>query len=147
MNDTRLYVLNLLKQSLSCKNAENIEKSIYNFTIQYATNREIVKSWTDSLFVHTYKFKANEILQNITSNQDLINKIEKKQILAKNVAFQAKEDSLVNQEEESEITDGLFQCRNCGSKKTTYYSLQTRSADEPMTNFITCVVCKNRWKM
>jgi transcription elongation factor S-II len=28
----------------------------------------------------------------------------------------------------------------------TYYQLQTRSADEPMTTFVTCVNCDNRWK-
>ena len=25
-------------------------------------------------------------------------------------------------------------------------SLQTRSADEPMTTFVTCIRCSNRWK-
>ena len=45
------------------------------------------------------------------------------------------------------VEDGIFQCKKCKSRKTTYYSLQTRSSDEPMTNFITCIECKNRWKM
>lgn len=31
-------------------------------------------------------------------------------------------------------------------RKTTYYQMQTRSADEPMTTFVTCVNCGNRWK-
>ena len=31
-------------------------------------------------------------------------------------------------------------------KKCTYYQLQTRSADEPMTTFITCLNCNNKWK-
>ena len=52
-----------------------------------------------------------------------------------------------NNLQEEDIADGLFQCSKCKSKKTTYYSLQTRSADEPMTNFITCTNCDNRWKM
>jgi Transcription factor S-II (TFIIS) len=42
--------------------------------------------------------------------------------------------------------DGAFQCGKCGSKKTTYYEMQTRSADEPMTLFIQCVMCRARWK-
>jgi transcription elongation factor S-II len=75
----------------------------------------------------------------------MIENIETKKISAKNIAFEKEtsEDTV----DESEVTDGIFQCRKCGSKKTTYYSLQTRSADEPMTNFITCVHCKHRWKM
>lgn len=43
-------------------------------------------------------------------------------------------------------TDGLFTCKKCKSKKTTYYQMQTRSADEPMTTFVTCTNCNNRWK-
>lgn len=39
-----------------------------------------------------------------------------------------------------------FKCSRCGKKETTYYQLQTRSADEPMTTFVTCVNCNNHWK-
>ena len=28
----------------------------------------------------------------------------------------------------------------------SYYQLQTRSADEPMTTFVTCINCGARWK-
>lgn len=41
---------------------------------------------------------------------------------------------------------GLFKCGKCKSNKTTYYQMQTRSADEPMTTFVTCTNCGNRWK-
>jgi transcription elongation factor S-II len=39
-----------------------------------------------------------------------------------------------------------FKCGKCGQRKCTYYQMQTRSADEPMTTFVTCVNCNNRWK-
>ena len=39
-----------------------------------------------------------------------------------------------------------FVCGKCKSKKCTYYQLQTRSADEPMTTFVTCLDCGNRFK-
>jgi transcription elongation factor S-II len=42
--------------------------------------------------------------------------------------------------------DGAFTCARCKSKKTTYYQLQTRSADEPLTTFVACVACGKRWK-
>eukprot|EP00347_Sterkiella_histriomuscorum_P019547 403341216 len=41
---------------------------------------------------------------------------------------------------------GFFTCKKCHSKNTTYFQMQTRGADEPMTNFITCLDCKNQWK-
>ncbi|KAJ8435123.1 hypothetical protein Cgig2_020766 [Carnegiea gigantea] len=43
-------------------------------------------------------------------------------------------------------TTEQFKCGRCGQRKCTYYQLQTRSADEPMTTFVRCVVCYNRWK-
>ncbi|XP_019414381.1 PREDICTED: transcription elongation factor TFIIS-like [Lupinus angustifolius] len=43
-------------------------------------------------------------------------------------------------------TTDQFKCGRCGQRKTTYYQMQTRSADEPMTTYVTCVVCNNRWK-
>lgn len=41
---------------------------------------------------------------------------------------------------------GMFQCGKCKGTRTTYFQMQTRSADEPMTTFVTCLTCKNKWK-
>ena len=41
----------------------------------------------------------------------------------------------------------LFKCGKCGKRRTTYTQLQTRSADEPMTTFVLCLDCGNRWKV
>ncbi|KAJ9539815.1 hypothetical protein OSB04_026321 [Centaurea solstitialis] len=43
-------------------------------------------------------------------------------------------------------TTDQFKCGRCQKRKCTYYQLQTRSADEPMTTFVTCVNCDNHWK-
>ncbi|KAI5450759.1 transcription elongation factor TFIIS [Naganishia albida] len=40
----------------------------------------------------------------------------------------------------TEAETDAFKCGKCGQNKTRYYQMQTRSADEPMTN------CNNRWK-
>ena len=39
-----------------------------------------------------------------------------------------------------------FVCGKCRSRRTVYFQKQTRCADEPMTTFVRCVVCDNRWK-
>jgi DNA-directed RNA polymerase subunit M/transcription elongation factor TFIIS len=54
----------------------------------------------------------------------------------------AMEAAKANEEDYS----GMFTCGRCKSKRTTFYLLQTRSADEPMTAFITCMACGNKWK-
>lgn len=41
---------------------------------------------------------------------------------------------------------GFFKCGRCQSTKTAFYQKQTRGADEPMTVFVQCLDCKNRWK-
>ncbi|KJP85606.1 transcription elongation factor S-II [Plasmodium fragile] len=41
---------------------------------------------------------------------------------------------------------GEFQCFKCKGYDTVYQQLQTRSSDEPMTTFVTCLKCNNRWK-
>ncbi|KDP21634.1 hypothetical protein JCGZ_03305 [Jatropha curcas] len=43
-------------------------------------------------------------------------------------------------------TTDQFKCGRCGQRKTTYHQMQTRSADEPMTTYVTCVNCNNHWK-
>ena len=40
----------------------------------------------------------------------------------------------------------MFQCGRCKQRKCKYFQMQTRSADEPMTTYVTCMNCGNRWK-
>lgn len=47
---------------------------------------------------------------------------------------------------EATATTDQFKCARCGQRKCTYYQMQTRSADEPMTTYVTCVNCSKRWK-
>jgi DNA-directed RNA polymerase subunit M/transcription elongation factor TFIIS len=49
-------------------------------------------------------------------------------------------------EQNSEATTDTYVCRKCKSNKCTYYQLQTRSADEPMTDFVTCIKCGHHWR-
>ena len=45
-----------------------------------------------------------------------------------------------------EDVGGSFTCGRCKGNKTTYQAKQTRSSDEPMTMFVRCMTCGNRWK-
>jgi DNA-directed RNA polymerase subunit M/transcription elongation factor TFIIS len=147
MNSTREYAVNTLSTFIEGKKACNIEKSILNFTIDYAIQNKIEQTWENSFFIHIYKQKLVTVM-NLLENNEILQKVKDKTIQSKDFAFLTIKDFFSDIDlQNEEVADGLFECGKCGSKKTTYYSLQTRSADEPMTNFITCTKCKNRWKM
>jgi len=40
----------------------------------------------------------------------------------------------------------MLKCGKCKKNNCTYNQIQTRSADEPMTTFVLCNECGNRWK-
>lgn len=61
---------------------------------------------------------------------------------------QFKKENLFNAQaavEKRAITD-RFTCGRCKQKKVSYFQMQTRSADEPLTTFCTCENCGKRWK-
>lgn len=62
------------------------------------------------------------------------------QIIAEYNALQPKEIKEDDNEE-----NGLFRCGKCKTYRTSYYQMQTRSADEPLTTFVSCK-CGNKWK-
>jgi len=139
----------------------NLEKGIYNWTIKEATSRKVVKKWDNPFFVQIYTDKFRSVYLNLDS-PDLLEQIKNKTIKIHNVAFmthqeldmkkwdpliQAKSKRDKNKyETTAEAATDTFTCRKCFSKKCTYYQMQTRSADEPMTTFVSCIDCGKRWK-
>ena len=39
-----------------------------------------------------------------------------------------------------------IECEKCGHDQAVWWMLQTRSADEPTTQFYRCVKCKHTWR-
>jgi transcription elongation factor S-II len=143
------------------KMAKNLEKGIYNYAIEESTKKNIVKKWENIYFVHIYIDKLRAIFANLSSPY-LIEKINNKQIKIHIIAFMTHQEMqpekwsvLLNDKKMRdqnkytpviEASTDYFTCRKCKSKKCTYYQLQTRSADEPMTTFVTCLNCGQRWR-
>lgn len=69
---------------------------------------------------------------------------ERKEHLELNLANHFK--SLQSGQGANTATTDMFRCGKCKQRKTMYYQKQIRSADEPMTTFVTCVVCGHKWK-
>lgn len=143
------------------KIVDNIEKGVFNYSIQEATKRKLIKKWCNPYFVILYKDRLRTVFINIKTT-NLIERIKKREIKPHKVAFMTHqeisperwdkllelkklhEDNLYSPKIDANTDD--FTCRKCKSKKCSYYQLQTRSADEPMTTFVTCISCGNRWK-
>lgn len=145
----------------------NIEKSIYNYVILTAKERNIQRRWSNPLFKKLYFSKVISIYLNLNNetyikNEKLLSRILTNEIKPEEVGklsvydifpdnwkellnAKSKRDK-IKYELKPEAMTNLFKCRKCQSRETSYYEVQTRSADEPMTQFITCLKCHNRWR-
>ena len=148
--------------------SQNIEKSIYNSVIIYSKENNISRTWNNTIFLNLYFSKIRSIYLNLNKdsyikNDYLIEKIKNNEIKPdeisklsvydifpdnwkKMIDEKTKRDKLKYELKPEAMTD-RYKCRKCGSRKCSYYEMQTRSADEPMTQFFTCLDCKTHWKM
>jgi transcription elongation factor S-II len=138
------------------KLATNLEKGIYNFAIKEANNRKIIKKWENPHFAQLYLDRLRSIYINL-KNEALLDHLKNGEISPQSLAFMTHQEMnpdrwriLIDQKmkrDANKFTDNIrastdmFTCKKCKSKRTTYYELQTRSADEPATIFVTCLDC------
>lgn len=143
------------------KMASNLEKGIYNYCIKQAEEKNIVKKWDNIYFTQLYIDRLRTIYFNL-KNKEMKTRILSKKIKPHEFAFMTHQEMLPEKWskliESKKIIDenryapkleastDNFTCRKCNSKECSYYQLQTRSADEPMTTFVTCIPCGSRWK-
>jgi len=148
--------------------SRNIEKSIYNIVINNSKENNINRKWDNKIFYNLYFSKIRSLYMNLDDSSYIKNKylLEKiklgdiepcdignlsvYEIHPENwreiIEEKIKRDKMMYEIKPESMTE-RYKCRKCGSRKCSYYEMQTRSADEPMTQFFTCLDCKNRWKM
>jgi transcription elongation factor S-II len=143
------------------KHSSNLEKGIFNYALKEANNRKVVKKWDNQYFVQIYLDRLRSIYINL-KNSEILEQIKSETIQAHTIAFMTHQEmrpdkwkELIEEkakkdknkfETNVEASTDTFTCRKCKSNKCTYYQMQTRSADEPMTTFVTCIECGQRWK-
>ena len=144
---------------------EIIEKSIYNSAIKEARLRYIQRSWECTDFKKLYKTNYFKVYGNIKLNKNadfVLNKIkygiwEPEKIVSMKITElypDIWEEIIIKNGKKMEMLSkqnnvqgtSMFKCGKCKLNNCTYYQMQTRSADEPMTTFVTCLNCSNRWR-
>ena len=153
---------NLNKIIGDIKICKNLEKGLVNYSIMKANEINIVKKWDNEYFVLIYIDRLRTIMMNLENNDELLNSIINKKIKAHKICYLSHQNmqpekwkTLIDNKKERDEnlyspkidanTDN-FTCRKCKSNRCSYYQLQTRSGDEPMTTFVSCIDCGNRWK-
>ena len=114
------------------QNIETLERNIYEKSSNYLLSIfEIINDIKTGL-------KLNDILSNI-----------KKSNIGWN--HESLKDAIFEEEEQNnfiiqpfEVYEGVLSCK-CGSKRVYSYQKQSRSADEPMSTYATCMSCKSKW--
>jgi DNA-directed RNA polymerase subunit M/transcription elongation factor TFIIS len=171
MNEVRQYTVEKLQEASPELNAlwvQDLEIGIWNFSIDFAEKYRVTKSWKDERFSGIYKHVAMKILGyftpgSYTYNPKILSRLLEGEFKPHNIPYMKSEhlfpdkwmdliDRKMKRNENMETarqtakTD-QFKCSKCKKRECTYYELQTRSADEPSTIFVSCLNCGNRWRM
>jgi DNA-directed RNA polymerase subunit M/transcription elongation factor TFIIS len=133
-----------------------IEKSIYNFSKEYAETND-----TPYLIQSIYDSKSDDImclLKNKDSNY-LINALKDGKIDPLQIAFLKPEElnpekyeNIIKRREMEEYKknnvsgSSVFTCAKCGKARCEVTQKQTRAGDEPPTTFVKCLECGHTFK-
>lgn len=155
---------NILKKDSKDPIPFNLEKSVFNWAVRHTKEKQSVPAWENPIFKSCYRNKFLSIKYNMETS-DLSERILSGEVKSRTIADMTSasmnpngrlaqairsrqeyhsNNALRNKLDENYV--GAFKCAKCKSQKTTYYQMQTRSADEPMTTFVTCLNCSKRWK-
>jgi len=158
INETRVKMIDIFNTILNNDKSKILEQEIINYCCGLGKERNISVSWENEVFKKIYINKCRSMysnLQNNKNNSKLIKNIENVPYMSfqeinpklwkRLLDNKYKRDKDLYEQTQEAMTDE-FKCGRCKSRKCTYYELQTRSADEAMTTFITCLNCGNRWK-
>jgi DNA-directed RNA polymerase subunit M/transcription elongation factor TFIIS len=154
------------QSNLTHEQCEEFEQLIFEKAIQTANKNHVRKVWSSNAFCEMYKAVARRFIGNLNptsyvKNKTLWERFQYKELTIEQITNQnyyelspdvwqpmvdrqAKREQIQLEGDFSRATD-KWQCNNCKTRKCTYYELQTRSADEPMTIFIHCLNCGKRW--
>lgn len=145
----------------------NTERSIYNTALSRAAQRRVVAKWRNPTFACIYLDLSRTVFTNLRipgarGQLSLVDRIKQGQVKTRDLGTMTHQEmcpwiwrdlieaKIARDKSQYEIdmesATEEFKCFKCKKRKCTYYELQTRSADEPMTTFVSCLHCGNHWK-
>ena len=141
--------------------AIKVELSIFEYALNYCLNNKYDRNYIKP----TYEDKFNFIIDNLNENKKgICNKTLKKNLLKNKInpsyvaflspsqihpekwSYVIKKKEYIEQRENNIAYSDVYKCYKCGESKCKITQAQTRSADEPMTTFVVCLVCHNTFK-
>jgi DNA-directed RNA polymerase subunit M/transcription elongation factor TFIIS len=162
----RQRVISLMNPRLSEAEATQLEALIFSAALDRAEKEEIPRTWPTVAFRDVYLAISRRIIGNLDptsyiGNKGLWERYQAGDLTLEKIVYhnyyelypehwnqmvdrQAKREKIQLDGDFSRATDKWL-CTACKQRKCTYYELQTRSADEPMTLFIHCLNCGKRW--
>lgn len=133
--------------------SEEIENAILNRCVHDAQKWLIDVDWESVVFKELYRSRAMSLyaarkLAETMSPEEFVNTTEvdrnPERWMSKLKEVAEKDKALYSRKA---TASAQMYCSGCKRKTNCdYYQLQTRSADEPMTTFVTCLECDKRWK-
>ena len=135
----------------------NIEIGAYNWTIRDAKERRVLRQWKHLSFVTLYIDRCRSLFLNL--NESVVfdictgkyTAIEYSHMFHHQIDMNKWKDvinrvAVSNNAVFNQLTSNSAEvCRKCGMQNVHVYSKQTRSADEPESQFHTCISCGNKW--
>jgi DNA-directed RNA polymerase subunit M/transcription elongation factor TFIIS len=133
--------------------SEEIENAILNRCVHDAQKWLIDVDWEAPVFKELYRARAMSLysarkLAETMTPEEFVNTTEvdrhPQRWMSKLKDVAEKDKALYSRKA---TASAQMYCSGCKRKTNCdYYQLQTRSADEPMTTFVTCLECDKRWK-
>lgn len=137
-----------------------LEHTLLQHIVSQCKTHNITVDWNNRVFWNAYRSRAIVLFENMTHGWvEKLNsgETDPKQYAEMNVVdlcparWKDTVEKIIEMEKNmytQETTASIFMyCSRCKKKsKCTYYQMQTRSADEPMTTFVTCIECDKHWK-
>lgn len=134
--------------------SEEIETAILNRCIRDAQKWLVDIDWESTAFLEMYRSRAVSLYphRHLVETMGVVEFVNSTPVdhspsRWKPILMAAMEKDKAKYDRKATANIEMF-CRTCKKKtKCSYYLMQTRSADEPMTMFVTCLECDARWKM